>query len=94
MTMVEVAYHVQAGKKAQIAKTPKRKKETRQDAKMLNVKCKNITIKNGASEKLLGVIIDNKLDFTEHLNTVCKKTNLKLHALNRISRFLLQSSMY
>ena len=39
-------------------------------------------------KKLLGVIIDNKLDFTEHLTTACKKTNLKLHALNRISRFL------
>ena len=53
-----------------------------------NLKCKNITIKNCASGKLLGVIIDNKLDFTEHLNRVCGKTNLKLHALNRISRFL------
>ena len=53
-----------------------------------NFKCKNITIKNSASEKLFGVIIDNKLDFTENLNTVCKKENLKLHALNRISRFL------
>ena len=53
-----------------------------------NFKCKNITIKNSVSEKLLGVIIDNKLEFTEHLNTVCKKANLKLHALNRISRFL------
>ena len=51
-------------------------------------KCKNITMKSSASEKLLGVIIDNKPDFTEHLNTVCKKANLKLHALNRISRFL------
>ena len=30
----------------------------------------------------------NKLDFTERLNTICKKANLKLHALNRISRFL------
>ena len=48
----------------------------------------NITIKTSASKKLLGVIIDNKLDFTEHLNTVCKKANLKLHALSRISRFL------
>ena len=47
---------------------------------------KNITIKNSAPIKLLGVIIDNKLDFTEHLNTVYKKANLKLHALNRISR--------
>ena len=53
-----------------------------------NFKCKNITINNSASEKLLGAIIDNKLDFTENLNTVCKKANVKLHALNRISRFL------
>ena len=53
-----------------------------------NFKCKNITIKNSASEKHLGVIIDNKLDATEHLNTVCKKANLRLHALNRICRFL------
>ena len=52
-----------------------------------NFKCKNIKVKNSVSEKLLGVIIDNKLDFTEYLNTVCKKINLKLHALNRISRF-------
>ena len=53
-----------------------------------NFKYKNIIIKNSASEKLLGVIIGNKPDFTEHLNTVCKEANLKLHALNRISRFL------
>ena len=45
-----------------------------------NFKSKNFTIKNSVS--------DNKLDFTEHLNTVCKKANLKLHSLNRISRFL------
>ena len=51
-------------------------------------KCKNITIKNSVSEELLGVIINNKLYFTEHLNTVCKKANLKLYALNKISRFL------
>ena len=36
---------------------------------------------------MLVVIIDNKLDFNEHLNTVCKKANVQLHALNRISRF-------
>ena len=53
-----------------------------------NFKCKNITIKRSVSEKLLGVIIDNKFDFTEHFNTVCKKANLKLHALNSVSRFL------
>ena len=48
----------------------------------------NITIKKSSSKKLLGVIISNKLDFREHLDKVCKKTNLKLHALNKISRFL------
>ena len=53
-----------------------------------NFKCKNVTIKDSTSEKFLGAIIDHKLNFTEHLNTVCKKANLKLHALNRISRFL------
>ena len=36
-------------------------------------KRKNITIKNS----LLGVIINNKLDVKEHLNTKCKKANLK-----------------
>ena len=40
----------------------------------------NSIIKNCASEKLLGVIIDNKLDFKEHLTKVCKNANLKLNA--------------
>ena len=29
-----------------------------------NFKCKNITVKNSVSEKLVGVIMDNKPDFT------------------------------
>ena len=53
-----------------------------------NFNCKTITIKNSVSEKLLGIIIDNKFDFTEYLNTVYKKANLELHALNKISSFL------
>ena len=57
---------------------------------MPNFKCKNITIKikNSVSEKLLCVINDNKLDFTEHLKTLCKKINLNLYFLKRISTFL------
>ena len=51
-------------------------------------------MKNSVSEKLLGDIIGYKLDFTEHLNTVCKKTNLKLHVLNRISDICLQNTLY
>ena len=44
--------------------------------------------KNSVCKKLLGVIIDIKPDFREHLNTVCKKATLNLHAQNRIFRFL------
>ena len=31
------------------------------------------TIYNSKSEKLLGVCIDNKLDFTKHVSNICKK---------------------
>ena len=49
-----------------------------------NFKYNNLTIKISVSEKLSCVIIDNKLDFTKHVNTIGKKANLNLHALNRI----------
>ena len=38
--------------------------------------------------KLLGVKVDSKLDFTEHVSSICKKASLKLHALARISKFM------
>ena len=40
------------------------------------------------SIKLLGINIDNKLCFNEHISEICKKVTLKLHALSRISHFL------
>ena len=40
------------------------------------------------SVKLLGVKIDNKLDFNEHVSNICKKVSLKIHALARISHFI------
>ena len=40
------------------------------------------------SVKLLGVIIDNKLDFSEHVSKLCKKVSNKLHALARISNYI------
>ena len=45
------------------------------------------------SVKLLGVTIDNKLDFTEHVTNLCKKANLKLHALARISHLMSQDKL-
>ena len=38
--------------------------------------------------KLLGVTIDNKLDFTEHVSKICNKASTKLHALARISNLM------
>ena len=45
-------------------------------------------IKGEKSVKLLGINIDNKLDFNYHVSNLCKKVSLKLHALTRISCFM------
>ena len=41
-----------------------------------------------ASVKLLGIRIDNTLKFDEHVSSLCKKTNQKLHALARVSNYI------
>ena len=38
--------------------------------------------------KLLGVTIDSKLNFRDHVTHVCKKTNQKTRAFSRIARYL------
>ena len=38
--------------------------------------------------KLLGVTIDSKLTFKQHVTKICKQTSKKLHALGRISNFI------
>ena len=40
------------------------------------------------SVKLLVIIIDNKLNFNEHISKLCKKVSQKIHALARISNFM------
>ena len=40
------------------------------------------------SVKLLGIKIDNKLTFSEHISSICKKVSLKLHALARVSHLM------
>ena len=44
-------------------------------------------IKNSTCEKLLGVKIDNKLNFGTHVKELCKKANNKLRALARTSPY-------
>ena len=46
------------------------------------------TIESSDTVKLLGVFVDKKLDFSEHVSKLVKKGNQKLHALARISKYL------
>ena len=43
----------------------------------------NHVIKSSGVEELLGVTIDSNIKFKEHIQSLCKKTNGKLHALSR-----------
>ena len=41
-----------------------------------------------AKVKLLGITIDYELKFKKHINELCRKASYKLHALQRIRRYL------
>ena len=45
-------------------------------------------MKNSKSKKLLGVIIDNKLNFNEYVNKLYDKANQKANALARVSSYM------
>ena len=53
----------------------------------VSITIKDTKVKNSACEKLLGIQIDNKLNFESHLNGLCKKASSKIHALARISPY-------
>ena len=42
------------------------------------------TLENSNSQKLLGVTIDRKLNFNEHVTNLCDKASKKIQALARI----------
>ena len=46
------------------------------------------TIQSCKSVKLLGVCIDNNLNFSEHVSNICKKVSKKIHALSRVSHYM------
>ena len=45
-------------------------------------------IKSSNLQKLLGVTIDSNFTFEQHINSLCRKSSQKLHALSRISQYL------
>ena len=51
----------------------------------------NILIENSKEQKILGVTIDNKLNFKSHTGELCKKASQKIEALSRLSSYLYNS---
>ena len=48
----------------------------------------NNVIEATTSVKLLGITIDNKLNFDKHVSKICKIASTKLHALARVANFM------
>ena len=54
-----------------------------------NIQIANTTIKNSKSQKLLGVVLDNKLKFDiQKSGNICQKANRKLNALARLTNYM------
>ena len=51
----------------------------------MSVKIENEIIKNSLQEKLLGIVLENRVTFEPHVKNLCKKAGPKLHALARIA---------
>ena len=58
-----------------------------------SIKIDDTDIKSSSSKKLLGVIIDNKLTFNEHVSKLCKRASNELHALARISKYMTKDKL-
>ena len=56
--------------------------------KKVSMKIDNIELENTSSKKLLGIIIDSKLNFKEHLEGITKKASRKVNVLSRITPFM------
>ena len=54
----------------------------------LSMRVSGFDISNTLSQKLLGVKIDNKLNFGAHVTSLCNKASQKLHALSRVSNYM------
>ena len=48
----------------------------------------NEVIKNSNNKKLLGINLNNRLDFDTHVANICNRVSNKLHALARISQYM------
>ena len=58
------------------------------DNEKVSVNIDDIEIENTSSGKLLGIIIDSKLNFKQHLEGIIKKFNRKINVLSRITPYV------
>ena len=56
--------------------------------KTVSVTIENQMIKSNITVKLLGITIDSKLNFQEHVWKMCQRISQKIHALERISTYI------
>ena len=54
----------------------------------VSLKVDGHNIKGNKTVKLLGIKIDNQLNFNDHVSSIYKKASLKLHVLARVSKFM------
>ena len=54
-----------------------------------NLVCGNETLNNSKQEKVLGVTIDNKLNFKTHLFNINKNADIKFDALTRLHKYII-----
>ena len=59
----------------------------------LSVNIDNEIIRGSQDVKLIGITIDNKLDFGKHVARLCSKVGLKLHTLASISNFMKEDTL-
>ena len=59
-------------------------KSTRQSIILNN----NTKIKESSSVVLQGLTIDNRLNFKDHINILCRRASFKFHALRRTWKYL------
>ena len=54
----------------------------------MSIKIDSFDINNTQCQKLLGITLDNKLNFNSHVKILCAKSSQKLHALSRVSQYM------
>ena len=54
----------------------------------VGIEVSNITIMSEEKVKLLGIYINNRLNFDYHISQLCKKAGKKLHALTQVFKYM------